>query len=112
MTRFFKFITPIFVGVILSTSVYAEGKSWSELNAQVASLYQKGMYTEAVPVAQEALNVAESIYGPEKPEVALSLNNLALIYKVQKGTRKRSRSTCARWLFQKKSWALITPILP
>ena len=51
-----------------------------KLNTEVIRLYQAGKYAEAVPVAQQMLALYETALGPEHPDVATSLNNLALLY--------------------------------
>ncbi len=56
---------------------------WKELNAQVIQLYQEGKFTEAIPLAEESVRVAEVTFGPESRHFATSLNNLALLYKDQ-----------------------------
>ncbi len=56
---------------------------WEELNAKVTVLYQQGRYSEASNVAEEALKVAEETFGPNHLNVALSLNNLAVLYQDQ-----------------------------
>jgi CHAT domain-containing protein/Tfp pilus assembly protein PilF len=61
----------------------AQENRWKELNQQVVSLHQQGKLAEAVPLAEEALRVAEASFGAEDPAVAASLNNLALLYKEQ-----------------------------
>jgi tetratricopeptide (TPR) repeat protein len=50
------------------------------LNKKVMVLYEKGAYAEAVPLAMQALNLRESMLGPKHPNVAVSLNNLGLLY--------------------------------
>ena len=49
-------------------------------NTLVSLLEKQGRYSEAAEVAEEALAVAEKTLGPEHPDVAASLNNLAGIY--------------------------------
>ena len=61
----------------------AQQGRWEKLNKQVMTLYGQGKYTEAIPVAQEALRVAEATFGIEHPNVATSLNNLAVVYQAQ-----------------------------
>ena len=61
----------------------AQEDRWKELNAQVMQLYQRGKYTEAVPIAQEAVQVAEAAFGSDHPNVATSLNFLANLYHLQ-----------------------------
>jgi tetratricopeptide (TPR) repeat protein len=53
------------------------------LNQQVVELYQAGRYGEAIPLAIEALRIQETVLGPDHPDVATSLNNLAVLYRVQ-----------------------------
>ena len=59
------------------------GIEWDILNKEVMSLYQKGQYDRAVIVAKKALEIAEKALGPDHPNVALSLNNLAGLYDTQ-----------------------------
>ncbi len=61
----------------------AQQARWEELNKQVTSLYRQGKYAQALSVAEEALRVAEATFGPEHPNVATSLNNLAEVYRAQ-----------------------------
>src|SRR5574340_154168 len=58
----------------------AQQDRWAQLTAQSNALYRQGQYDAALPVAQEALRVAEAVFGPEHPDVATSLNNLGLLY--------------------------------
>ena len=55
----------------------------SALNAQVNQLRLAGKVNEGVPVAQQALALAERLNGPDHPAVAIPLNNLALLYSAQ-----------------------------
>ncbi|MGK7882854.1 MAG: tetratricopeptide repeat protein [Crocosphaera sp.] len=56
---------------------------WEELMQRVVTLYQQGKYAEAIPVAEQALQVAIELYGEEDNNVASSLNNLAELYRSQ-----------------------------
>src|SRR5260221_52503 len=69
------------VGVVVSLA--AQQRSWEELNREVLALLQQGKYAEGLVVAQQALRVAEASFGPEHPNVATSLNNLAGLYQDQ-----------------------------
>ena len=64
---------------------YAQGagREWETLNQEVIKLYQAGKYDQAVVVAKKALEVAEKSVGPEHPNVAKSLTNLAYLYNAQ-----------------------------
>jgi CHAT domain-containing protein len=53
------------------------------LNQQVIQLYQEGHFAEAVPLAQRVLAINEKAVGPEHPNVATALNNLAELYRAQ-----------------------------
>jgi len=64
-------------------AAYAQETLWDELNAKASTLYQQGQYSEAAKVAEEAWEVAENTFGPDHPNVATSLNNLAVLYKAQ-----------------------------
>src|SRR5207253_6971521 len=52
----------------------------NELNKKVIELYNAGRYAEAVPVAQQVLAIREKALGRDHPDVATSLNNLAVLY--------------------------------
>jgi len=62
----------------------ADGESLAEqaeaMNRSVMVLYDDGQYAEAIPLALQALEIRERALGPEHPNVAVSLNNLALLY--------------------------------
>jgi hypothetical protein len=47
------------------------------LQAKVEELSRQGKYADAIPLAQRALAIREKTLGPDHPDVATSLNNLA-----------------------------------
>ena len=51
-----------------------------ELSNQVTSLYRQGRYQNAIPLAERALAINEKVLGPEHPDAATSLNDLAVLY--------------------------------
>ena len=57
------------------------GSEWDTLNQQVIELYCADQYDRAVVVAKKALEVAEKNVGPDQPDVATSLENLAGLYR-------------------------------
>src|ERR1700720_1148377 len=50
------------------------------LDEQVGKLYQQGKYQEAIPIAIKLLAIRKRVLGPEPPNTAASLNDLALLY--------------------------------
>ena len=59
------------------------GEEWETLNAEVKSLIEQDKYETALPVAKEALALAEEQKGTYHRDLATSLNNLALVYSRQ-----------------------------
>jgi len=49
------------------------------LNSRVSELYQQGKYAEAVPIAEEAVKVAEATFGHDDPRLSRALDNLAAL---------------------------------
>jgi tetratricopeptide (TPR) repeat protein len=58
-------------------------QSWEELNARVISYHQQGWLSEAANLGEDALKLAEEVFGPDHLNTAESLKNLALIYFTQ-----------------------------
>ena len=56
---------------------------WNQLNAQAFQLYQQGQFNQAVILVKQALELAQSIYQGDHPNIATSLNNLAFLYQSQ-----------------------------
>ncbi|MHB9072084.1 MAG: CHAT domain-containing protein [Desulfobaccales bacterium] len=52
------------------------------LNQQAVELYQAGRSQEALPLFQQALKIREKALGPEHPDIAVSLQNVAALYQV------------------------------
>ena len=66
----------------ISGSVAEQGPvtDWEALTHEAMKLYNSGDYTQGVKVAKHALQVAQQNDGPDHPNVALSLSNLAELY--------------------------------
>jgi hypothetical protein len=54
------------------------------LNQEMVALYRAAKYDRAFVLAQKALRVAEQNVGPDHPNVATSLENLAALYRATK----------------------------
>ena len=69
-----------------------------------------GKYADAIPLAERALALREKALGPDHPDVALSLNNLAELYKNKAAMPMPSRCTSARWRSGKRRSVPIIPM--
>ncbi len=58
-------------------------QQWEALQKQVVARYKAGDYAGAEQLARQALAVAERAFGPEHPDTATSLNNLAVVLPAQ-----------------------------
>ena len=79
-------ITTVFLFLLAATPpvfAHGAGTEWDSLNTEVLELYRAGKYERAIVVAKKALEVAEKNVGPNHPDVAKSLNNLAALYDAQ-----------------------------
>jgi CHAT domain-containing protein/tetratricopeptide (TPR) repeat protein len=64
----------------LAVPMRAQEGRWRVLVKQANELRGEGKYGEAIPVAEEAVRVAEKTFGANHPAVAISLNLLGAIY--------------------------------
>jgi tetratricopeptide (TPR) repeat protein len=55
----------------------------TRLDAIVDRLYDNGKYQDGIPLAERSLALRETARGPRHPDVAQSLNNLAMLYAAQ-----------------------------
>lgn len=78
-----RMILIMMLTVLVCVTAGAQEPLWNNLNARVRELSQQGRYSEAVKVAEEALKVAKGTFSPDDPQAAMSLNNLADLYKAQ-----------------------------
>jgi tetratricopeptide (TPR) repeat protein len=76
-----KIILAVVAALSVSAPAFCENRAWSEMNDSVVRMYQDGRYAQALPVAEKALKEARKNFPVDAPELALSLNNLALLYK-------------------------------
>ncbi|MEM9488469.1 MAG: CHAT domain-containing tetratricopeptide repeat protein [Myxococcota bacterium] len=51
------------------------------LHKEARELRKKGRYDEALPLVQRSLKIREKALGPDHPDVAASLNNLAILHR-------------------------------
>jgi tetratricopeptide (TPR) repeat protein len=62
---------------------FGKAKNIKHLSRRAVQLYHEGQYSQAVSLAEEALELARQVWGEEHPNIATSLNNLAVLYKLQ-----------------------------
>ena len=68
----------------LVTSWRFDSRAAGDLLGKLGSyLYDRGLYEEAEPLYQRSLAISEKALGPDHPEVAATLNNLAGLYRSQ-----------------------------
>src|SRR5262249_6035303 len=74
-------------GVLLasagSISLAQPADEASELDRRVAELYRAGRYSDAIPLAQRLLAIRERALGPNHPGLAVTLNNLGELNRLQ-----------------------------
>ena len=51
-----------------------------KIENQWIALYNQGRYAEAIPLAERALAIREGVLGPDHPDLALTINSLAILY--------------------------------
>ena len=59
---------------------YAQSESLLRAYRQGQALYEAGQYEQAIPFWRKALELGEYEVGPEHPNTATLLNNLAVLY--------------------------------
>jgi CHAT domain-containing protein/tetratricopeptide (TPR) repeat protein len=84
----------LLTGLLLAGGLTGQEGTWTLLTQRVNELTAQGRTTEALPVAERALRIAESTFGPLDRRLAASLNNLADLY------RDRGRLAEAEGLFR------------
>jgi CHAT domain-containing protein len=67
----------------IEATQFAELRKATKLMEESVKLFKIGKYQEALPLVQMALKIRESQLGPNHPDVAMSLNNLAVLYEKQ-----------------------------
>jgi CHAT domain-containing protein len=72
----------VLAGLFLAVSLaFAQEERWAQLSQQVEQLGQQGRINQAIPLAEQAVKVAEATFGPNDRRTGLSLDELGLLYK-------------------------------
>ena len=100
MVRLARFVAGIVVaGLMLAQpSVAQQDNNADAHNNQAIKLYGEGKYAEAIPLAERALEIREKALGPDHPDVATSLSNLAGLYFVVRSREKFGYLRKHAWL--------------
>jgi CHAT domain-containing protein/Tfp pilus assembly protein PilF len=61
----------------------AQSRQADELNTKISELYKAGKFAQAIPLAHRLLAIRQKLLGPDHPEVATALSNLAAFYHFQ-----------------------------
>jgi tetratricopeptide (TPR) repeat protein len=80
-----QIVLAVFLGLTAALGIdvrlaHSQTKEARSLAIQSNELRKQGRYSEAIPLAQRALAILEKSLGPDHPNVAASLNNLAGLY--------------------------------
>lgn len=78
-----KEINEAYQRIIDYLSSDTQNSEWDTLNQEAMFLFRQRDYDRGVVVAKNALGVAERTFGSNHPNVAVLLNNLALLYQIQ-----------------------------
>ena len=71
----------------------------------------KALFAEAEPLYRRALAIDERVLGPDHPDTAISLNNLAVLYEPREADGGRAADR-RRWRFESGCWVRTTPTPP
>jgi tetratricopeptide (TPR) repeat protein len=75
-----KLIMALGLCLVVASAVLAQQEEWNELNQLAVKLYRQGKSSEAIPIGQRALELAEKIFGPNHANLANSLDTLERLY--------------------------------
>ena len=74
-------LLPLALALAAAQPAYAQETKWKAISEEAISLYKKGDYERAVAAIKKSLALAEKTVGPDHPDTATSLNNLAELYR-------------------------------
>jgi tetratricopeptide (TPR) repeat protein len=73
----------LLLGLCFALPVQAQEYPLDDLFGQMFKLHDQGRFSEAIEVAERALEVAEATFGADHPNAGISLNNLAYLLDLQ-----------------------------
>ena len=83
--KHFRVIAPTVLALTLCVVSLARAQigEADALNQRVIELYHAGKFADAIPLAQQVLAIREKALGPNHPDIAEALNDLAELYRSQ-----------------------------
>ena len=78
-----RLIVALGLCLVLMAAASAQQAQWNKLIEQAQKLHQQGKYSQAAPLAEQALKLAEKTFGSSDPRVGRTLFWLATIYESQ-----------------------------
>jgi hypothetical protein len=81
----------------------AQTSRWAKDTSAAIAANQRGEYALAQKLYEEVVELQEKDLGVDNPEVAISLNNLAVFYQDQSMYPKLSKSICKHWRFWRRA---------
>jgi tetratricopeptide (TPR) repeat protein len=76
-----RLIAVLALCVVIASAALAQQDRWTELNQQAVKLCREGKSAEAINIVEKSVETAENSFGPDHPNVAVSLNFLAELYR-------------------------------
>ncbi len=73
-------LTILLLGSMVVLVVEAQPADWSTLFVRAMRLQEAGQHAQAIPLAEQALTLAQAHYGPKNRSVGLALNLLGQLY--------------------------------
>jgi tetratricopeptide (TPR) repeat protein/CHAT domain-containing protein len=74
------FIIVLAVASVVAAPAFAQESQWKELDTQIEQLQKQGKNDESLPLAKEAVRMAEARFGPEHLNTATALHRLGAAF--------------------------------
>jgi len=74
------FVIVLAIASLAATPALGQDSQWKERDARIEQLQKQGKNEESLPLAKEALHIAEATFGPEDPNTATALGRIGAAY--------------------------------
>ncbi len=68
---------------LVATAAFGQSVELRTVHRQVEDMFEKGHYDDAVPFAEQAVQLSEQEFGAEHPTTATLIDNLARLHRLQ-----------------------------